>query len=622
MPSGRAEASAHDLALPTAPPTDARIAAIAAWLGQLSRTLKTCRLYDLRNPTAVKFREDLATQLQALFDDGGAFTLEFSADAVTCSGRPVTPAQSREENFAMPFHRDGMRTLTFNPGAGARELDVIVGLLLNVTSRASEGTEDLVTLLWAADLPHVDMSYIASETDADASDDDSEISLDEPAPLSGKLMPWPDYGGVDGGGPEGGPGNGGGTAGGASGAGTPGMPGATEPGSGAADSAGAGAGAETRLRSDDWLAGEPVDDLEQCFLALDASSAAQVERFVAAMREERGAGPVSTAIALVREVLRSDLQECDRPELADLLARALRESVGEANWADARDVVQCLAGSTDGWWATASLVEGLALPDAPATVSLVRHLDACSVSEIQEFVDFARGLGPAAIEWLMTIVSVATHQRTRRTLVRALGELCGGNPERLAPWLADPRWYVVRNAVVILGDTEGGAPAGLFRPLLRHPELRVRQAVVEALGNVDRDAALPLLLDMIHDPEASIRGAVLHRLGGQRNPRVSAALLDIVLDPGFRKRPAEDVRAFTSALGGAGDDDTLPLLEEQLYPPGWFSKGAGPHCLAIAHCIGRIGTPSAIARLEQGSRSRTPATRDACRLVLKGLGHA
>jgi hypothetical protein len=602
----------------TAPP-DARIIEITTWLGHFTRTLKTCRLYDARNPNTIKFREDLGTQMTALLEAHGAFRLEFAANQVSCDGHVVLSSRTREDNFAMPFYRDGLRTLTFNPDTEPRELDVILDLLLRVTSRASNGTEDLVTLLWDADMPHVDMTYVASETDADMGDEGDDLSLGLPQAQSGKLMPWPDTSGAATGDA---PGNGTGTGGGASSAAAPGdTTGPHGRGSNAPEP-------ETpellkgtiKLRSDDWLAGEPAHELEERFAVIEAASTMAIERFMADMRRDRSLKLAPATLALVREVMRSDLLETDRADLVDLLVRVLHESIANASWADARDAVDCLTECTEGKWDAASLAETLARPDSLVMTSLVRYLDEHTVAEVNEFVGFARSLGPAAVEWLMGIVAISNHQRTRRTLVRALGELCEGNPERMAPWLTDERWDVVHNAVIIVAAA-GGAPAGMFRPLLHHPEPRVRQEVVAALASTDMEAARPLLLEMIHDDEAQIRGAALHRLGSQRNEQASAALLAIVIDANFRKRPPEEVRSITTALGGCAGDEALPHLEDQLYAPKWFSTGAGPHCQAIARCLARIGTPAAIAVLEQGSRSRIAATRDACRLVLKGTGH-
>jgi HEAT repeat protein len=220
----------------------------------------------------------------------------------------------------------------------------------------------------------------------------------------------------------------------------------------------------------------------------------------------------------------------------------------------------------------------------------------------------------------MCIIALAEHQRTRRTLLRPVTELCEGRPERLASWLADERWYVVRNAVIVIGSAEGGAPAEILRPLAGHPEPRVRQEVVAALARVQPDAAQPLLLELAHDPDPAIRGAALHQLGTRRNAEAAAALLRVVLDPGFRKRPIEEVRSVTAALGGCAGDDALPGLEEQLGSTRWFGGGDTLYCQAIARCVARIGSPAALAALERGAAARNSATRDACRLVLKGTG--
>ena len=60
------------------------LADVATWLGQFTRTLKTCRLYEARNPNTIRFREELAGNLRTLLDRHGAFRLEFTADQVLC----------------------------------------------------------------------------------------------------------------------------------------------------------------------------------------------------------------------------------------------------------------------------------------------------------------------------------------------------------------------------------------------------------------------------------------------------------------------------------------------------------------------------------------------------------
>ena len=625
MPSERAHPRATEQTSAGAAPPDARIAEIATWLGQFSRTLKTCRLYDARNPTTIKFRQDLGAAMVALLEKNGAFRLEFSAHQVVCDTHPVMASRPGEDSFVMPFYRDGLRTLTFNPDAEPRELDEIIDLLLRVTNRASNGSEDLVTLLWDADMPHIDMTYVASETDADMGDEGDDLPLGLSKGEAGKAMPWPDSSAGSADNREGR------TSPNATAAAAAAAPAPAAEGEAAGVSGSRAGAAEVkppddaeasiRLRSDDWMAGEPAHELEERFFALEATSTGDAGRFTNDLQLDRNRKLVPATLGLVREVLRSDLLEGDRTDVGDLLERTLLDSIGSADWTDAGEAVECLTELTEGKWDAARLVEALSRPESAVTSSLVRYLDEHTMAEVNDFVGFARSLGQVAIEWLMGIVAVANHERTRRTLVRALGEMCEDSPELMAPWLADKRWHVVRNAVVVMAAATGGAPTGLLKPLLHHPEPRVRQEVAAALAAADLDAAQPLLLELIKDSEPAIRGAALHRLGSRRNAQASAALIAIVLDPEFRKLPIDEVRSVTTALGGCAGDDALPHLEEQLYAPKWFSSGAGPYCQLIARCITRIGTPAALAVLEQGARSRIAATRDACRLVLKGTGH-
>lgn len=572
-------------------PPDASVADVASWLGQFSRVLRTCRLYDGHNRTAVKFRAELGTAMGALLAARGAFRLECSAHQIHCDGHPVMVSRPGDDQFVMPFYRDGLRTLTFHPGATAGELEVIVDVLLRVTRRVDTGSDDLVTLLWAADLPHIDMTYVDAETDVDLGDEGDDGSRGGPGPANRPMLPWPGSGG-------------GGAAAAAEG----------EPADAAA--------AEGRLRSDDWLAGEPAHELDGRYRALEATSRTDLDQFASLLLQERGDRLVHATIGLVRDAQRAPLREEDRAALTDLLERALADAIAVAGWPDAREAIAGLSALTAGLWDAAPLIDRLVPPDSPVTGALGRALDEGTVADLTAFVECARALGPGAVPWLMRLLALASHERTRQTLRRALTALCEGTPERLAPWLTDEREHVVRSAIAIMGATAGGALPALLRPVVPHPEPGVRHEVIAALAHTDLETARPLLLALLHDSEASIRRAVLQRLGAARNPAVSAALLAIMRAPDFRTRPVEEVRAVTTALGGCAGDEALPYLEAQLYAPRWFSMGAGPHCQMIARCIRRLGTPAALATLERGARARRAATRAACRLVLRAAGHA
>ena len=111
----------------------------------------------------------------------------------------------------------------------------------------------------------------------------------------------------------------------------------------------------------------------------------------------------------------------------------------------------------------------LTTPGNPITTAALHRLDQQQMSGVQQFLALAREMGPSAVEWLMYLVAESEQQRVRRPLTRVVAELCKDNPERLAPWLTDERWYVVRNGVHILGMIGGPEIVGLLRAVALHP---------------------------------------------------------------------------------------------------------------------------------------------------------
>ena len=570
-------------ALAPTPQESALARAAAAWVGQFARTLKTCRLYDGNNPTVIKFREDLAVSLSQLLAEHGPLTLSFTAVDVLLGEVSLYPARSRDDSLGLPFYRDGIRSLTFSPGIEPREVEAFLDLVLKVTSRVTNTDDDLVTLLWDAEMVHVDMNYVSPEADVEGGGGESEAAA---CPI-----PWPGS-----------------------------QPGQTAEAGGATPASDSAEGAsETETRSEDWQGEELPAGTEAILDELEARGAREVERFRAEYEIETATASVSAAVALVAKCVSTASTDDDRAEMARFLARLLREAIALGDWRDALQASALMDACACPEFTTEGFLRDLAHPDSVVTASCVTQLDHQTTQGIQEFITLGRAFGSSACEWLMLVLAESQQQRTRRLLARAIADLCRDNPERLAPWLRDPRWYVVRNVVHILGWIGGAPIAGLLRSARGHGERRVRLEVVAALAQVAPETSRPVLMEMLEDTDSRVFGAAVHQLAERRDPEFARAMADRLRDPEFAERSPEERRTIYSALGASGGDEVLPALEEEMLSRKWFSKEHAAHIQAVARCIARIGTPAARATLERGKVAGSGPARAICGELLEGM---
>jgi hypothetical protein len=553
------------------PEQEAMARAAGVWVNHLARTLKTCRLYDANNPTVIRFREELAQALTRLLEEHGTLTLHFTSDDVLCEEQSLYQARSRDDNLALPFYRDGIHALHFSPGVALSEIETFLDAVLQVSGQ-NAGEDDLVTLLWESHLQHLDVDYVPAEADMG----------DGSAGAAGDAVPWPT--------PdeslEDGPG------------GDAEIPGGEE-------------------RSDDWLVGDLAVEVEAGFAELESLAPAETLRFLEEYRAEHDVPLATATIAISSAFLHAGIQSADKAELARFLPRVLRQTITAGAWTEARHCLALLhrCGRHSEW-----SIEGFSQElFQPISVSgVVEKLDVQEAPAIAEFIALARDLGALAVDWLNLALAESQQRRTRRALAEAIAELCRDDPERLSPWLADPRWYVVRNIVHILGWIGGERTIGLLETAMRHPEPRVRQEVIAALGQADPVQARPLLIGMLDGADARTFCSVLHQLSVARDEHTARVLVGHLLDPAFDQRPLEVRRAIYSALAATGGDEVAPDLEQELHKGNWFSRYQEAHRQAVARCIARIGTPHARAVLERGARSKRAPVRKACVDALAG----
>ena len=76
-------------------------------------------------------------------------------------------------------------------------------------------------------------------------------------------------------------------------------------------------------------------------------------------------------------------------------------------------------------------------------------------------------------------------------------------------YLTHDVWYVVRNAVCLLGETRSQAAIGAIGQALRHTDFRVRIAAVVSLGQIGGPVALARLESVLFDPSVDVRTRAL-----------------------------------------------------------------------------------------------------------------
>lgn len=557
---------------------DPTVKAAGAWINQFARTLKTSRLYHASNPTVVKFRTELTVALTRLVSELGPVTYKFTADDILYDDVSLYPAKSRDDNLALPFHRDGVRGLTFNTGITAREVDALIDAVMLVTGQA-QIDDDLVTLLWQANLQHVDVDYVPAEGDVGAGTNDE----------SGALVPWPTASVAD------------------------------EEEHSAAETASEGdpTASGTGSRSDDWTTGELTVEIEAGFEELDAMAPSETARFHDEFAAEHEVTLMTTALAIARAYLDAGASTEDRAELARFVPRMLRVAVGDGSWLEAREALSLLRDCGADEWSVESFTQELFQPISISAT--VEQLDRQGPGQVMEFIALAKELGEPATEWLNLTLAESQHRLTRRLLAEALTEMCRDNPERVAPWLADQRWFVVRNAVQILGWIGGDAVVGMLGSAMKHRDPRVRREVVAALGQVDPVVARPLLMELIPGADKPLFCTIVGQLAFERDTATARMLVGYLQDPTFENRGVDEKRAIYAGLAATATDDVLPELEAELAKGHWLARGVDAHRQEIARCVARVGTVRAKAVLERGAESKRAALREVCAEALKSV---
>jgi len=170
-------------------------------------------------------------------------------------------------------------------------------------------------------------------------------------------------------------------------------------------------------------------------------------------------------------------------------------------------------------------------------------------------------LGLAVGRSFLLALAEETDKSKRHRLLEVLVSLGPSIVPEATALLADERWYVVRNMVLILHRVGDPASVDAIRRCAEHADLRVRLEAIKGLLKLDMETARGLLARAINDPDPKLAETAIGLAGAYAIGEAVEPLLGIVDGWDFLgRRRSLRLRALR-ALGDLADPAALPRLD-------------------------------------------------------------
>jgi len=537
------------------------------------KTIKAFRLYPPDNPALVGMQEQLFRQYQTYLEMYNSFTLEIGEYDFSFRGKILYEDRELKGSLPFLFFKDGLRELRFMEGIEEWELKGLTDIIIQ-RDNVNEFEDDLVTLIWEKDFIHI--SYLATDQFLE----DSPVLIpetveefrkgvnSEPIPMSarGDFEEEAAGGEFD----------------------------LDQEISGKGKMLASGGAGVYFLTPEEFesLRKEVEGELNPHFIFQVADLIFEI------MALEEEAEPYQDAIQILQKLLDALLVDGEFQKARDLLHRVyiILNTYQLQDWQ-----VQIIQ----------HFVENLGDPGHTQRIGMI--LEKRTDLRLEEVSAYLLLLKPNAIPGLIKVLGDLTNSKGRRMLCDVVCELGKTRTDLITQFMDDPRWYLVRNLVYILGRIGQETSMPYIQKAFNHSEPRVRREAVQAAGLIGSPRAIPLLTRALKDQDLRIRsmaGISLARVGKKAS---LPALLEVIQTKDFSRRDPYEVKAFFEAVGSVGSNEAVQPLQQILEHKGWFGGGVKYEMRLGAACsLALIGTPEAKAVLQSGANSREESIRQAC----------
>jgi len=256
----------------------------------------------------------------------------------------------------------------------------------------------------------------------------------------------------------------------------------------------------------------------------------------------------------------------------------------------------------------------------PMMHHVATHLALIDAVQFDQVRTMCLSMGEVLVRPMAEALSTTENERARERLTNILigfGAIGRRTVERLK---TSPKPAVRRTAIYLLRQFGGSEALPELTELLDDRESQVQREAVRAILNIGTETAYQVLEKALSTGTDQSRDAIMHSLTTLRDERAAPLLVYILRHVDYRG-PLNSIylRAIES-LGTLRDPESVEPLKEALYRGEWWApRRTAALRTAAAAALARIGTPAAVAVLEEAARGGPRGVRAAARASATGI---
>lgn len=334
-------------------------------------------------------------------------------------------------------------------------------------------------------------------------------------------------------------------------------------------------------------------------------------------------------IALIMEMLYLEKRQKSFSETILALDRSHEDLLQKQNYSRASNLLSLAIELKDNLAAQSDrrhdilkgFLEKIRSDDAIARLQM--HIQKGEIKDTFALLEYLRIIGPKSIPVISQLYDIEKNPQARTALLNILEELGNQDLPALMAIAKDDRPSFTNTIIKLLSESEDRKAIQHLATFIKYKNKSIKSEAIKALGKENDETANRILLAFLKDDEEEFRILAAQNLLHIRDDSVKSHIINTVRDKNFRKKSAEEMRAFIELLGRTQTGESLAFLKSFIKKPGLFSGTKMKNIrLQAVSSLEHNGTPEAVSILKECTNAHSKVIRDACEQSLQRLSES